>query len=80
MLMEVVEENIVVVVYVVTMNVRVTPLWICKARQKQVKQNQVCSTGPGSKTMASYNSVKKVIINYIQKNYKNGHDISKRLK
>ena len=30
--------------------------------------------------MASYNIVKEAIINYVQKNYKNGQDVAKSLK
>ena len=30
--------------------------------------------------MASYNTVKEVVINYVQENYKNGQDVAKSLK
>ena len=30
--------------------------------------------------MASYNTVKEAVINYVQKNYKNGQDVAKSLK
>ena len=35
--------------------------------------------GPRTNT-ASYNTVKEAVINYVQKNYKNGQDVAKSLK